>query len=160
MKMLPIYIFSTLSLFSNCTFAENDYDVAFIEAGALDRSYKIVNQEKYNELINFMNDLARKSRSKLSNEEMTFENIRLDANGLVYTIYIKDYQLLSSLEKSLYKVELKESMKQKMCNRAALTQSHFFRLYTLGNVVYEIVNDQFQNIDTIKINYKACDTVG
>ena len=73
-----------------------------------------------------------------------------------YRIYIKDYQSLSRLERLIYKKNLKEFMKHRMCDKAKLTQSNFFRLHTSGNVVYEILDDQFKSVDIIETHYNEC----
>ncbi|HQV25189.1 MAG TPA: hypothetical protein PLS76_05515 [Acinetobacter sp.] len=73
MRVLRFLIFFTSSTFFNYSFAANDYDIAFKESGALNTSHEIVNQDKYDELIDFMNDLAMKSIVKLNNEEINLK---------------------------------------------------------------------------------------
>lgn len=136
--------------------AEDIYDKMFINSGALDSKFKIINYDKYIEVTRLINNQFAKRMPAQVDSVTTYTMVKLSSAGLKISLELDGIESTKDLEEALDENLFKNMMKNRLCNNLPLLSSNFFKKTTKGDVSYEINSFDYKVLKTYVINQNEC----
>lgn len=139
---------------SNSKAADN-YDQLYLESGALDNQFKIINYDKYVEVTRRINNEFAKRLPAQVDNATTYTMVKLSRAGLNVSLQLKGVESREDLENTLDERAFKRAMMNRVCQMSFIN-SNFFKKTTKGDISYEINSFDFKKLKTYEINQKDC----
>lgn len=150
-------IFLLLALgIGNSVFAIDSYDQMYLDAGAVNQQFDIINYDKYLNVTRLINNQFAKRLPAQVDNETTYTMFKLSRNGLRISLELDGINTVEELEERLDERLFLQMMKNRMCGQLPMFESKFFTKTTQGNVVYEINNLTMKKLKSYSINFRDC----
>ena len=151
------YLFLLISL-SICAElnAQSSLDQPFLQSGAVDEQFNIINLNVYNILVKAINHNFKNIATDQSERDFVVSRIMLISDGLWIESDMKDIQSIEDLTKKFDEQKYQRLIKQNMCKKDDLLESEVFKKTTRGNFIYQLNNADGDFLKRFTINYREC----
>ncbi|WP_353164885.1 hypothetical protein [Acinetobacter sp.] len=136
--------------------AQSPLDQPFLQSGAVDEQFNIVNLKLYNELVKVINHNFKNIPTNQSDRDFIVSRIMLISNGLWIESDLKDIKSIEDLTKKFDQQKYQRLIKQNICKKDDLLESEVFKKTTGGNFIYQINNAEGDFLKSFTVNYREC----
>lgn len=150
------YIGLVAGLMCNTAFGIDSYDQKYLQHGAVNKDFQIIDYDKYINVTRLINNEFAKRLPAQVDSMTTYTMVKLSRDGLKISLYIQGIDTEEELKNTLDGDLFLQLMKNRICGKMPMINSEFFKRTTKGNIVYEINNEMLKNLENYSINYKDC----
>lgn len=151
------YLFFLLSLLISAELnAQSPLDQPFLQSGAVDERFNIIDLNVYNMLVNAINHNFKNIATDQSERDFVVSRIMLISDGLWIESDMKDIKSTEDLTKKFDEQKYQRLIKQNMCKKDDLLESEVFKKTTRGNFIYQLNNADGDFLKRFTINYREC----
>ena len=143
-------------LISKSTLAMESYDHTYLESGAVNKKFEIIDYDQYLNVTRTINNEFAKRLPAQVDFQTTYTMVRLSSEGLRLSLYLKGISTKEELESFLDSELYLQALKNRLCGSLPILKTQFFKKTTNGNIIYEINNENLKNLKNYSINYKDC----
>jgi hypothetical protein len=136
--------------------AQSPLDEPFLQVGAVDDQFNIINLELYNGLVKVINHNFSNIKPNQSDDLTNISRIRLTSNGLLLVSDLKGIESAEDLREKFDENKYKNLTKNNICSKSDLFESEVFKKTTRGNIVYQLNNAKGEFLKSFTMNYKEC----
>lgn len=136
--------------------AQSPLDEPFLQVGAVDDQFNIINLELYNGLVKVINHNFSNIKPNQSDDLTNISRIRLTSNGLLLVSDLKGIESTEDLSEKFDENKYKNLTKNNICSKSDLFESEVFKKTTQGNIVYQLNNAKGEFLKSFTMNYKEC----
>ena len=151
------YLFFLLSLSISAELnAQSPLDQPFLQSGAVDEQFNIIDLNVYNMLVKAINHNFKNIATDQSERDFVVSRIMLISDGLWIESDMKDIKSTEDLTKKFDDQKYQRLIKQNMCKKDDLLGSEVFKKTTRGNFIYQLNNTDGDFLKRFTINYREC----
>ena len=136
--------------------AQSSLDQPFLQIGAVDDQFNIINLELYNDLVKVINYNFSQIKPDRTDDLASISRIRLTSNGLLLISDLKGIESTEDLTEKFDENKYKNLTKNNICSKSDLFESDVFKKTTQGNIVYQLNNAKGEFLKSFTMHYKEC----